>query len=69
MDRHRPQARGPRTLPLNIYELVKELGRQYPEPRPTPGQASDDIMYAAGQRSVVLALLDRLTASEKADQT
>lgn len=44
-------------LPLSVEELIDLLKKIYPEPTPNPAMTHDQIMYAAGQRSVVLYLL------------
>lgn len=67
MDRHRPQARSSSLLPRTVEELLTELGHQYPEPRIAPGETEAEIMYRAGQRSVVVRLLDAFEAAAKKD--
>lgn len=69
MTRLRPgfSARSSSLLPRTVEELLTELERRYPEPRTRPEDTAEDIMFRAGQRSVVLQLLDAFEASAKKD--
>jgi hypothetical protein len=42
------------TLPNTGQELVLDMLERYPEPHVRPSQSHDEIIYQAGQRSVVL---------------
>lgn len=55
--RNRPTARQGQPLPRTVTELIDELASRYPELRPTPGHSTEQIMFDAGARSVVLHLL------------
>ena len=39
----------------NVYlrQLTEELERRFPQLNPTPGQSLAEVMYKAGQRSVI----------------
>lgn len=56
--RNKPTPIASPRLPRTVAELIDELARRYPEPRPGPGRPLDEIMFAAGARSVVLMLQD-----------
>jgi hypothetical protein len=43
-------------FPDTIGELIRQLDERFPEPVPQPGDSSDKIFHAAGQRSVILFL-------------
>lgn len=40
-------------FPHTVEELIVQLDATFPEVMPSPGDANDEIMHAAGQRSVV----------------
>lgn len=47
-----------RTLPQIDQRLVTHLEALYPDRSPSPGMASDEVWYRAGQASVVRYLID-----------
>lgn len=51
-----PPPEAPR-FPTSVDELMDLLSRVFAEPRIGPAMTPEDVMYAAGQRSVVLHLL------------
>jgi hypothetical protein len=54
-----PQAQEAITFPLTVEEMMDLLKQTFPEPRINPDLTPEQVMYAAGQRSVVLFLLAR----------
>lgn len=46
-------------FPNTVDDLIELLDRTFPEATPKPGEDSDTIFYAAGQRSVVNWLKSR----------
>jgi hypothetical protein len=51
-------------LPTFSSDLVKKLNEMYPLRNPHPSDDLVDIMYRAGQRSVVDSLVSKLRTSE-----
>lgn len=57
MSRLHPTGHGRREeMPATIIDFIAFLEIRYPEPKPRPGQTLDEIMFAAGQRSVALQM-------------
>ena len=46
------------------HELLQEMEAAFPETLPTPGQSPEEIMYRAGQRSVVFFLRNIIDEKE-----
>ena len=44
-------------FPRSVEEMMDLLNRRFAEPRFNPAMTPQEVMYAAGQRSVVLHLL------------
>lgn len=51
-------------LPTFSSDLVKKLDELYPLRNPLPSESHVDIIYRAGQRSVVESLKSKLKTSE-----
>lgn len=51
-------------FPRTVEAFLEELDRRFPEPRPRSDQSHADLMFVAGQRSVVLAMRDALDKSQ-----
>lgn len=51
-------------LPIYSADLVKRLNELYPMRNPSPTDAIEDIMFKAGQRSVVESLISKLRTTE-----
>jgi hypothetical protein len=43
-------------FPNTVEELIAQLDERYPEVVPEPGDSNDEIMFAAGRRSLVNSL-------------
>lgn len=57
MSRFAPTGHGRREeMPATIQGFIAFLERRYPEPKPRPGQTLEEVMFAAGQRSVALQM-------------
>ncbi|TFW04289.1 hypothetical protein E4M02_04250 [Brevundimonas sp. S30B] len=53
MSRVQPTGHGRReTIPASVKDFIDFLDRRYPELSPRPGQTLEEVMFAAGQRSV-----------------
>jgi len=48
-------------LPLKTYDLIDELNKIYPQVNPDFNTSDRQIMFMAGQRSVINYLLDLKT--------
>ena len=66
MTRHTPTAHVA-IFPRSVEELIRELDRRFPEPRVTPGADIAEVMYRAGQRSVVHQMRDAFEAASRKD--
>lgn len=57
MSRTQPTGHGRReTIPASIKDFIDFLDRRFPEPKPRPGQTLEEVMFAAGQRSVAIQM-------------
>jgi len=58
-----------KALPVFAVDLVNELNASYPERSARLGENIDEIMFKAGQRSVVQSLLARLELVNEIQET
>jgi hypothetical protein len=54
-------------VPQFSEDLIEQLDKLYPERSPRKGETLADIMFDAGQRSVVRALKERLRQQQNDD--
>jgi hypothetical protein len=55
------------TIPTLSVDLIDMLDSKFPERSPELGETKDDLMYRAGQRSVVRMLKAMLKEAEEVD--
>jgi hypothetical protein len=65
--RTKPQAIINRDFPKTVEQFLDELERRFPEYRVTPTSEPEEIMFRAGQRSVVHQMREAYQASQKRD--
>lgn len=57
MSRFQPNGHGHREeMPATIRDFIAFLEKRFGEIKPRPGQTLEEIMFAAGQRSVALQM-------------